>query len=285
MVIRSRLYPDEDDFTSEHDRIFLYLLEYWRDSVHELLSESDAKKWHIWEGEIVGEPRLEGYPPVFPDAIVNGFLYGMHTKGLERFWYTMPESMSVPVDADFDIRCEVCNFNQRIRVTYPRFEFPGVGEWAFSKRLIGDVDLWWRMQKLESDLIEKQYEESKAIAFEEWGRSRVKKMQTEFGSYVKSSGDTLQKHKGHQFKLVYEIKPQIDSVGKVLRQLQEYRARTQPPMRNYQSGDEIVEVPNFLRWVILVTNDTRFDQTFESQGFRVFHPPESESAKGSEKNE
>ena len=270
MVLQSKLYPDEDDFTSEHDRIFLYLLEYWRDAVHELLNDADTKKWHIWEGNIIGEPRLDGYPPVFPDAIVSGSLYGMHTKGLDTYWFTTAEHLSVPVDANFQIKCEECSVKIDVAVSYPKFDFPDVEAWVRSKGLLDGPKQWWELRgSPERERIDAQYQECRANALQEWGRGRLAKMAEEHKVYVKSQREDLMKHRGPAFRIAFEIKPQIGSVGKVLRQLREYQ------MRIGQSA------PQYFQFVILVTNDSRYDQAFRAQGFPVFHPPIDESAKGS----
>ena len=62
------------------------------------------------------------------------------------------------------------------------------------------------------------------------------------------------------FKVVFEIKPKIDSLGSVMRQLQMYRDRAE------------LKIYNGLGHVILITSDSRFDDSFENQGFIVVHP-------------
>jgi len=58
---------------------------------------------------------------------------------------------------------------------------------------------------------------------------------------------------------IYEIKPHIDTFGRVLRQIREYDR----------------EKPRFgrARLLVLVTWDTRFDEDFRRQGVTVMHPP------------
>ena len=64
---RSLRFFDEEDFTSEHDKLFIYLLQNWK----QILIDKKVEQLN-WEAfEIIGEPCLEGYPPLFPDAIIK----------------------------------------------------------------------------------------------------------------------------------------------------------------------------------------------------------------------
>ena len=137
---------DQADFTSVHDQLFEQLLRCWKNLIPMLPRGATV------HGDILGEPSLDGYPPIFPDAIARGLI-----------------------------------------------ELEGV-----------------------------KYDD---------------------GNF------------GKAFKIVYEIKPEIDSLGSVMRQLQLYRERAD--LKHYTLGDR--------GQVVLITPDDRFDESFRAQGFVVMH--------------
>ena len=64
---KDKRWFDEEDFTPEHDEMMLDLMETWRNYL-ELYSPTDIKEYDTFK--FVGEPCLEGYPPVYPDGII-----------------------------------------------------------------------------------------------------------------------------------------------------------------------------------------------------------------------
>ena len=59
-----------------------------------------------------------------------------------------------------------------------------------------------------------------------------------------------------EFRIIFEIKPTIQSFGRVLRQLKLYKSRA-------RDSD-----------IVLITNDKRYDAPFKSQDITVVHPEE-----------
>jgi hypothetical protein len=163
-------------------------------------------------------------------------------------------------------------------------------EWAIKKNLIASREEWYhcglndqqRKEHAEKrERIEKAHRDEFEQALLDWEKNRRAFIRKEFNDYVGEVGATLAHHKGPKFYIVFEIKPKIDSVGKVLRQLQEYRTRTKPSdQRVYSDVEGDLNIPEYLHQVVLITSDRRYDGVFSGQGFQVFHPEEVESAKG-----
>jgi hypothetical protein len=69
------------------------------------------------------------------------------------------------------------------------------------------------------------------------------------------------------FVIIIEIKPNIESFGKVLRQMNLYRER----VRNRKHLDGYGRDRRII--TVLISNDNRYDDVFRSQGIVVYHPP------------
>lgn len=85
---------------------------------------------------------------------------------------------------------------------------------------------------------------------------------------VSSSCDTV------YFRICIEVKPTIDSFGKVLRQLETYRQYPEYEDLGNTWSPNIREVKTH---IYLYTATKAFDQAFESQRIHVIHPQESSS--------
>ena len=213
MVLKSKVYPDEDNFTSEHDDTFLSLLERWREYVRTL--SPDLSRWALADGKIVGEPRLDGYPPVFPDAIATGNFLGIHHKGLDRMKGYFPKEPDPTVSSSMWIYCEECDSVQEIHTDYPKFDFKDKLDWAVAKSLLRNRDEGYayggsekeRQKRDERDtLIEKQFKEDRDNAIKEWDKNRILAMRDRWQK-AKQLGEINKVHRGPRFKVIFEIKP------------------------------------------------------------------------------
>lgn len=97
---------DQQDFTPEHDKLMCALLDNWK-----VLAMS--RKPEAWvtkvDGKIIGEPSLEGYPPVFPDAIASGTFYGEHSETPLLYGHHKdPDAYYAHAREWFTIHCGVC---------------------------------------------------------------------------------------------------------------------------------------------------------------------------------
>ena len=148
-------------------------------------------------GEFVGEPPMEGYPPIFPDAIAHGSYVGDHRS---RPLTVVPSEQ----EGEAILRCSFAP----CRTSF-RFDLKS-----------GDPN------------------------------NRVWSKPCE----------------GPNFLAVFEIKPAIDSVGRVLRQMQLYRERALAFAQSkrwgtYWNASQLL--------MLLLTFDVRFRKAFESQNVVV----------------
>jgi hypothetical protein len=66
--MKEKRWFDDEDFTPEHDRLMIDLMTNYKEILERaFLKESSIEdRW-----EIFGEPSLDGYPPIYPDAIIQ----------------------------------------------------------------------------------------------------------------------------------------------------------------------------------------------------------------------
>jgi hypothetical protein len=229
---------DQADFDSTHDGIFANLLDHWRRIV-------PAYKGHvpypIVHGEIMGEPALDGYPPVFPDAIAHG-------------WYAADHR-----DSKVGVRF---NHYANKHQAYCRACCPDGGSVGDTRDISADeleailgapeprrgyvsphVDGW---QEKDAVLLE-EYKVA-AAHYQHLLSSRLPQWATDQRWGVECTAK--------RFHVVFEIKPKIDSLGSVMRQLNLYGQRAKATH------------------VVLIPSDSRFNRQFTEQGYYVSDPRE-----------
>ncbi len=188
---------DEEDFTPTHDGIFLSLLkgDVWKPLVVRTVSLFEDAR--VAKGGIVGEPPLEGYPPVFPDAIAK--------FTLERDHRSVPPGLAwwSPGSRNWDSRTN----NLWIR--------------CGAKDCTGSV-VGGRASAIEKALYD-------WVDPEDWPRAaRVMIDEAPLPPLKETCAVEYRGETAH-FQVVLEIKPKIDSFGRTLRQLQLYRQRASSP--------------------------------------------------------
>lgn len=237
---------DEEDFTSDHDKVFLELLDKWQELLHRVPGVPVFTG--IADGEIVGEPVAKGYPPVFPDALASGKFVNDHTKIPVRVTFITGTGTSMegyPTGNGYGRGKRVVQFGCAgegcQRGSYEEFESEPFSSWSASPEQKAD------------------YETRNAAALVKWEQEQTQ-----------SSKFWTTPCPGREFTAIFEIKPKVDSFGRVLRQLQLYRTRYEQE-RDTKMGYE----RRYGEWfrVILVTPDHRYDEQFLSQGFPVLHVP------------
>lgn len=227
---------DESDFTPSHDEMFADLIVNWKEYFLSILKHSFPIRV---EGDIEGEPILAGYPPLFPDAIATGIIYENHTS--KPLIVTFPEWTEwIEYSSRICYKCAICdreNFHETQLGHRPHEPyFWRESELEKSKAMESfkkELELW---EKQKSDIIT------------DWQKPRYWK---DFCSIVK-------------FKVIFEIKPYKESVGRILRQLNIYRSRID------QTDGESV-------YTVLITPDATFDKLFKSQGVIAVRPRKFQS--------
>ena len=82
------------------------------------------------------------------------------------------------------------------------------------------------------------------------------------------------KWRTNHISCLIEVKPEIESFGQVLRQINSYKTFWHPPYEKHNRRYQIyVPNSNIGTMVCLFTLDDQFDSQFESQGITVLHPP------------
>ena len=178
---------DQSDFTPEHDKIFLELmdeesLKYW---INIILSRKKLDMCEIKIINISGEPALSGYPDVFPDIIITGKLVMNH----------MNDNIISKIDESgyptINYKCSKCKREANIR--YDKYT-----------------------TQIDTPEEKNKYEIWKKLHYREdmrWNNE--------------CPCDSI--------KILIEIKPKIDSIGSILRQIKIYQQR----MKDYSEDIKI----------------------------------------------
>ena len=209
-IPRTDRFFDDGDFTSEHDAMDIALVVGGWVEIVEQLFGVDEITWY--EGAYNAEPPLEGYPTVYPDAIITKLKQITDHKGVP-----VRTKRDGVYSGSYSVECSVCRC------------------WMDSE----SMPQHWDDIKYSDD----GYSEKKKQREAEWVAGLASRLVEK--PCVKAMP-----------AVCVEIKPEVDSFGKVLRQLNIYRSRMDSESR-----------------IVLVTHDTRYDEPFKKQRVDIYHPP------------
>ena len=221
---QSQFWADSRDFTPAYDRLMLEFNEKIADIVEWLNAQGklwDQKADLVKRTALILEPYLQGGPPLFPDASLEVDAYYHHEDLPVR---VTNEAGGVPEREPFYFGCS---------------------------------RMWcWRRERL---TVERAYPEinwSLGIKERQENKERLEQERKEWLEGVKNITRYWANPCGGEHReLIFELKPQIDSLGSTLRQLRLYKER--------RRADNAL--------VCLVTPETAYDAVFEEQGFPVVH--------------
>lgn len=230
MSRKNSRWPDEEDFTSEHDEMMIHLMRNYKELLTPLLKTENKVDYSF--SDLDAEPCLSGYPPLYPDALVRvHYRYNHQRFGkppIQEFdIYFCEETLKSGNGLGrprIDLICPVCGKHHIILENGPldgcgydasRFVPIRNHEYVWSDKVLTRIEDFLRKYAGSSITSDCKEEESKIF--------------------------------------VIEIKPRIDSLGSVLRQVKLYRSRI---------ADSIC---------VLLTKDARFDELFKSQRIEVVH--------------
>lgn len=181
------------------------------------------------------ERQLPGYPPVFPDVIC--MLYERSIEDVQQFYWHLDEGgKNGFVFYYFDDSDQICS--QEVLFYDENFHLDSL--YDPNPPIYGRHEI---REKLDKFLT----------------RERLICADLEWYSQVPAYHYPLSKlvGTGRSSQIAFEIKPRITSFGAVMRQVQIYRERL-----NQGHGGRVG----------IISNDRRFDEQFEQQGFPVLHP-------------
>lgn len=207
---------DEADFTPSHDEIFEHLIAHWTDYILPTIKCGDVTP-NLVKAWIDGEPALNGYPPLFPDAIGYAKLEYDHRKTPVR----------ITVEKDYQDYQEYSSVVVKCGVE-------GCGH----TEVMGELG---KLSQYASDL-------EKTI----WNQ-KVSKLQERPNYWLAPCN-------GGELRVLFEIKPNKESAGRILRQLKFYEEQLRESSSDYW------------QLMVLITPDSRFDDLFKSQGVIPVRP-------------
>lgn len=77
-MAKEKRWFDDEDFTPEHDKLMIEIMTNGPKYLHEYVPEYITAESLKVQWSIKGEPCLEGYPPIYPDAIVCLLLHNKY---------------------------------------------------------------------------------------------------------------------------------------------------------------------------------------------------------------